>query len=395
MKQLIQIGLMLVLTTCWAIAKSPAGLVKEIRIGRDVLRLDGRSDRGSDTNRNQRARRESVGRSTAKLTVMIYNVMQLPYLGSLNDWDQERRLIRLPDTLRRSEYQADVLILNEVVSNKAYRKIKELKDVYPYVTTVLGADCDAQKNGGDGFDSVTGRCSSWAYKSGVMALSKFPILETHGLVFENSDEDTWDGRIINKGAIYVKVIVNGLLVHVVGTHTQADEGKIYGGPTRILQMQELREWMGSFNIPKDEPIILAGDINTELGTKEQHEIFDGNFVFNFVDPGFGTFSSSTNWVVRAQAKHNEWSLHKEWYLDYVAIWADHLQPTKPSYTSIIKLKAKWKWFWKYLVKSKLSRNGFYDDISDHYPVVATFEFQVPSSLGAATEDISEEADDSF
>jgi len=375
MKQLVQIGLMLVLTTCWAIAKSSAGLVKEIRTGGDVLRFDGRSDGGSDRNR---ARNESVGRSTAELTVMIYNVMQLPFWGSLNNWDQNRRLKRLPDTLRRSEYQADVLILNEVMRNKAYKKIKELKDVYPYMTTVLGADCDAQKNGGDGFDSVIGHCSSWAYKSGVMALSKFPILETHGLVFENYAEGTWDGRA-NKGAIYVKVIVNGLLVHVVGTHTQADEGKIDGGPTRILQMQELRKWMGSFDIPKDEPIILAGDINTELGTKEQHEIFDGNFVFNFKDPGFGTFSTSTNSVSRAQAKHAKISLHKEWYLDYVAIWADHLQPTKPAYMSIIKLKAKWKWFWKYLVNSKLSRNGFYDDISDHYPVVATFEFPVVTS----------------
>jgi len=142
MKQLVQIGLMLVLTTCWAIAKSSAGLVKEIRTGGDVLRFDGRSDGGSD---RKGARKESVGRSPAELTVMIYNVMQLPFWGSLNNWDQNRRLKRLPDTLRRSEYQADVLILNEVMRNKAYMKIKELKDVYPYMTTVLGADCDAQK----------------------------------------------------------------------------------------------------------------------------------------------------------------------------------------------------------------------------------------------------------
>ena len=65
----------------------------------------------------------------------------------------------------------------------------------------------------------------------------------------------------------MKVVVNGLPIHVVGTHVQANEGKVDGGPTRILQMQELRNWMSGMAIPKDEPIILAGDINTELGSE--------------------------------------------------------------------------------------------------------------------------------
>ena len=39
---------------------------------------------------------------------------------------------------------------------------------------------------------------------------------------------------------------------------------------------------------------------------------------------------------------------------------------------IVKLKSKNWWYWKKL-------NGFYNDLSDHYPVVATFEFPVDTS----------------
>jgi len=143
--------------------------------------------------------------------------------------------------------------------------------------------------------------------------------------------------------------------------------------------------MRSFNIPKDEPIILAGDINSDLGTKEQHDIFEGNFLFHFKDPGFGSFSAATNWIVHA--KYAGTPDDREWYLDYVATWADHLQPMEPAYMKIVKLKSKGSMYWQYLRDKKLSlksecwsmrcpSNGLYNDVSDHYPVKATFKFPV-------------------
>jgi len=322
---------------------------------------------------------EAVGGScSSKIKVMNYNTRQLPKFLLFNDWDQDARLKRLPDTLRRPEYQADVLILEELMTEDAYKKVQELSDVYPYITTVVGKDCS-----GKDLTSITGPCSRILPRSGVMALSKLPILETHGLIYKYAAAGTWDAKC-NKGAIYLKLLVNGLHVHVVGTHTQADEGKVDGGPTRILQMKHLLEWMRTFPIPDDEPIILAGDINTELGSEEQHQIFDGNFNFHFVKHDFGTFSASTNWLTRADAYVSKTSIYAEKHLDYIATWTHHLQPIRPAFMSIIQLKAKESWYWNYLEgwwilhEGPYHHDGYYNDVSDHYPVVADFEFRSPT-----------------
>jgi len=265
------------------------------------------------------------------------------------------------------------------MTQDAYDKIQSLKDLYPFITPVVGKDCS-----GRDMTSLTGPCSKVLPRSGVMALSKIPIVETHGLIYKNAAAGTWDAKA-NKGAIYVKVVVNGLPIHVVGTHVQANEGKVDGGPTRILQMQELRNWMSGMAIPKDEPIILAGDINTELGSEEQKTIFDNHFVFNFVPRDFGTFSASTDWLTRADAYHSKTSIYEERHLDYIATWTNHLQPVKPAFMDILKLKAKEKWYWSYLEgwwvlhEGPFHHDGYYKDISDHYPVVATFEFPVGAS----------------
>jgi len=329
------------------------------------------------------SRENSTENCVAKLSVMTYNTRQLPYIPFWN-WDEVERLKRLPDTLRRPEYQADILILNEIMTHDAYKDIKSLKDVYPYITEVVRCT----KHGLHPLKPHI--CDPFLLGSGVMALSKFPIIATHGLIYKDATPGTDDAKHMkfcgcNKGAIYVKVSVNGLMVHVVGTHAQADFVKKDGGATRVLQMRELRNWISSFEIPKDEPIILAGDINADLGTKNQRAIFDKHFVFDFVPQGFGSFSASTNWLTRADAYAAKTSLYEELYLDYVASWANHLQPIEPANMTIIKLKASEKWFWSYLRRfwelreGRVFYDGFYNDVSDHYPVVATFKFPVNAS----------------
>ena len=105
-------------------------------------------------------------------------------------------------------------------------------------------------------------------------------------------------------------------------------------------------------------------------------------MFNFVKHSFGTFSASTNWLTRADAYYSKTSLYAEKHLDYVATWTHHLQPIKPAFMSILKLKANESWYWFYLDgwwhlhKGISKHDGYYNDVSDHYPVVATFEFPV-------------------
>ena len=57
-----------------------------------------------------------TGDCTAKLSVMNYNTRQLPKFLLFNDWDQDERLKRLPDTLRQPEYVAVYIAFSVVLS---------------------------------------------------------------------------------------------------------------------------------------------------------------------------------------------------------------------------------------------------------------------------------------
>ena len=82
-----------------------------------------------------------------------------------------------------------MLILNELMTQAAYDKVKTLADIYPHITTVVGKDCS-----GKDLTSISGPCNKIMPRSGVMALSKFPILETHGLIYKNAAAGTWDAK---------------------------------------------------------------------------------------------------------------------------------------------------------------------------------------------------------
>ena len=109
-------------------------------------------------------------------------------------------------------------------------------------------------------------------RGGVAILSRHPIAEAHGYVFRAAQEGTWDYQS-NKGAVLAKIMMKGHgskkkhPVWVMGTHLQADEGGKDGNSVRQQQAKELTAWIddgiknGLFNIRKEEPIVIAGDLN--------------------------------------------------------------------------------------------------------------------------------------
>merc|ERR1712198_493873 len=227
-----------------------------------------------------------------QLRVMNYNVRQLPViLGVFNKWDQGPRLERLPDAIRKLRspgygHFPEVIFFNELMTSDSHWKIKEdLDDIFPHQTSVAGASCNS-----DHWDSIKGACDKFSRRSGVMAISSLEIKERHAFVFKNCDHHTWDCKA-NKGAVYMKVMKEGHLFHLVGTHLQADEvgDEATAQAVRVKQMQEMRDWLAEFNIPKTEPVIVVGDLNE----------FD--FADNF---GFGSFSAKTNWLAKADAYSN-------------------------------------------------------------------------------------------
>ncbi|WP_163834797.1 sphingomyelin phosphodiesterase [Spartinivicinus ruber] len=312
-----------------------------------------------------------------QLQVMAYNIMQLGKIAG--DWDQTNRLNQLGETIRQLESLPDVIVFNEVFTDKAADVLHQLADLYPYQTPNVGQDCS-----GNGWDSLSGDCSNslLVIRGGVMLLSRYPIVEQHALVFTASQFGSWDYQS-NKGAAYIKIERNGQYFHVLGTHLQAahdDSEKSH--PFRMQQLIELRQWTDSFGISRSEPVIVAGDMNVEFGRSDhiQDMLRSCQCELTYQPGTVMSYSAPTNWHTRANAYHFKFSLEYDDTLDYVMARADYRQPKQPAEMEVIPLKASQPWYWSYLrgwwsfASGKQWYDGYYQDISDHYPVIATFHY---------------------
>lgn len=315
-----------------------------------------------------------------ELTVMTYNLMQLPFLPGM-DWDQAKRAKHTPAAIRSMSQAPDVIVFEEVFTNDAYARLGELADLYPYRTPVVGQVCR-----GGGWNSIVGNCSNslFVIRGGVTVLSRWPIIEQHALIYRNSLAGSAD-HLSNKGAAYVRVRKQGYDYHIAGTHLQADQSSDgrREHAVRIAQLRELRQWLDGFGIARNEPLILAGDFNVEYSK--------GDDVIAMLDAagadlnypaiaGFGSYSSRRNWLARASAYSAGFSLDYDDTLDYVLWRPDHLSPAKPPAQVVVGLNSAERWYWYWmrgwwnLSDGRYWHDGYYSEISDHYPVMATFRY---------------------
>lgn len=317
-------------------------------------------------------------------TVMTYNTMQLP---SYQDWDQANRRSRLPAAIRALATRPDVIVFEEIFTDEAYAQLVNLQDIYPYRTGTVGYRCS-----GDGWNSTSGDCSNSVsvVRGGVVVLSRWPIIEKHQLIYRNSRYGSWDYQS-NKGVAYVRVRKEGYDFHIAGTHLQASDTMVFEPDSddrpdhavRMAQLDEMRQWLDAFHIPATDPIVIAGDLNVEYSK--------GNDVIAMLDAsgtdleypateGYRSFSAKTNWLTRANAYYSEFDLDYDDTLDYVVWRTDHLQPREPAKQTVVRFKSASSWYWYYLKgwwnlsTGPYYHNGYYSDLSDHYPVVATFRY---------------------
>lgn len=311
------------------------------------------------------------------LTVMSYNIMQLPF----QDWDQTARLQNTANTIRQLSVNPDVLIINEAFTDDAYQTLTHsLADIYPYATPIVGQHCSTDHSN---WQTIQGRCSNSPFiiRGGTFILSRYPILEQHAYVFTHYSKlfEAAD-YFSNKGAVLIKVAQNGKPRYIVGTHLQASYKKYVekAHTIRMQQFSEINSWLKQFKISPTHPVVLAGDFNVEYNnTPKKHlEMIDHcqctiNYSFNG-----GSFSAATNWVAKAGAYYDGYDLNYDDTLDYVAYHQHYQQPIQ-YYMEIIKAKADTKWYWHYLAgkwNDQLYHDGYYSDISDHYPAVGYFYF---------------------
>lgn len=322
------------------------------------------------------------------LRIMTYNIKQIPNYFGLHSWDQNRRREELIAAIKDMGKEApDTLVFNELLSSSALTAIqRDLRDIYPYQTNVIGKDCATK----EGWTTLSGNCQVFLPRGGVNIVSRFPIEEVHGLVYESKVKGTWD-QLCNKGAVLAKIRVSANNVFwLLGTHLQSDEGGIDGAVTRTKQAEEFTKWVdinrasGVFNISSAEPVLIAGDLNVEFNNhREQYRemLRETKLTVNFSGSPVGSFSAKTNWLTKGDHYSRSRPLDYDDTLDYIGYRKDFRNAKYAPTQIVVPIKAETAWYWDYIkgwwdlpVMGWTWNNGYYKDISDHYPVYAEFYF---------------------
>ncbi|MFD9889328.1 sphingomyelin phosphodiesterase [Amycolatopsis sp. NPDC059027] len=198
--------------------------------------------------------------STASVSVLSFNLWQLPWIASPNTADKEARAQAAEKVIRANG--TDVVVLEEAFSAQAESLRKRLADAWPYQTPLVGQYCSTAP----GWSTVDGNCSNSpvVVNGGATVLSKWPITESHQLVFRNSYQGTAD-YYANKGAALVRILAHGRPLWLTGTHLQADEAPDTLPKAHEIRMAQLGEIHGlvAKYAPATEPVAIAGDLNIE------------------------------------------------------------------------------------------------------------------------------------
>ncbi|MFJ3924747.1 sphingomyelin phosphodiesterase [Streptomyces sp. NPDC090022] len=291
--------------------------------------------------------------STPRVSVLTYNV----FLMSKNlypNWGQDHRAREIPKT---SFYQGhDVVVLQEAFDNSSSDALKaNSAGRYPYQTPVMGRSKS-------GWDATGGAYSSTTPEDGgVTILSKWPIVRKEQWVYKDAcGADWWS----NKGFVYVVLNVNGTKVHVVGTHAQSTDPGCGAGEAaemRARQFRTIDSFLDGKNIPANEQVIVAGDLNVDSRTPEYATML-ANAGLTGADSRTGhpySFDTAANSI----AKYRYPTDPRE-DLDYVLHRTGHARPAAWNNNVIKEQSAPW-------TVSSWGTDYTYDNLSDHYPVTGS------------------------
>ncbi|MFT5880511.1 MAG: endonuclease/exonuclease/phosphatase family metal-dependent hydrolase [Moritella sp.] len=225
----------------------------------------------------------------------------------------------------------DVLVLTEVLDKNIDKKLlNNIATEYPYQSK-------------DIFE--VGRLIA----SGIRVLSHWPVEDKQYLKFNACNAAQC---IITRGVTYMKINKQGKPYHIFATHPQAFDD-VESREGRLLQLQEMRDFIKGMNIPADEAVILAGDFNiNKIGLPADRDYMET--ILSATEPENRghtlTYDSNTNfWAEKPYIE----------YLDYTLIGNDNLQPTSAYQEVFVPRSTKDDLWGKW-------------NLSDHYPVRGVF-----------------------
>ncbi|MCZ0991289.1 sphingomyelin phosphodiesterase [Streptomyces diastatochromogenes] len=294
----------------------------------------------------------AAARQAPALKVLTYNV----FLMSKNlypNWGQDHRAAEIPKTpFFRGN---DVVVLEEAFDNSSSDALKSAAGAeYPYQTAVVGRSRS-------GWDATGGAYSATTPEDGgVTVLSKWPILHKEQYVYKDAcGADWWS----NKGFAYVVLDVNGTRVHVVGTHAQSTDPGCGAGEAaamRSRQFKAIDAFLDAENIPADEEVLLAGDLNVDSRSGEYASMLaDAGLVGADARTGHPySFDTQENSIA-----HDRYPNDPREDLDYVLARAGHARPAGWRNEVVKEQSAPW-------TVTSWGTSYTYTNLSDHYPLRA-------------------------
>ncbi|MFF5018863.1 sphingomyelin phosphodiesterase [Streptomyces sp. NPDC001165] len=286
------------------------------------------------------------------LKVLTYNV----FLMSKNlypNWGQDHRAAEIPKTA--FFHGNDVVVLQEAFDNSASNALKSAAAAeYPHQTPVVGRSKD-------GWDATGGAYSSTTPEDGgVTVLSKWPIVHKEQYVYKDAcGADWWS----NKGFAYVVLDVNGTKVHVVGTHAQSTDPGCGAGEAAAMRSRQFKAvdaFLDAKNIPADEEVLLAGDLNVDSRSGEYASMLSDAGVVG-ADARTGhpySFDTQENSIA-----HDRYPNDPREDLDYVLARAGHARPAGWRNEVVREQSAPW-------TVTSWGTSYTYTNLSDHYPLRA-------------------------
>ncbi|WP_371618833.1 sphingomyelin phosphodiesterase [Streptomyces sp. NBC_00454] len=286
-----------------------------------------------------------------QLSVLTYNT----FLMSKNlypNWGQDIRAKEIP---KASFFQGhDVVVLQEAFDNGASDALKSNASAqYPYQTPVVGRSKS-------GWDATGGAYSSTTPEDGgVTILSKWPILRKEQVVYKDACGSDWYS---NKGFAYVVLNVNGTKVHVVGTHAQSTDTGCKAGEAaadRALQFRGIDAFLDAKNIPADEQVIVAGDMNVDSRSPEYASML-ANADLAASDTRTGhpySFDTALNSIANYR-----YPTDPREDLDYVLYRKGNARPANWNNNVVKEESAPW-------TVSSWGTSYTYTNLSDHYPLI--------------------------
>ncbi|MFE7298682.1 sphingomyelin phosphodiesterase [Streptomyces sp. NPDC057579] len=289
--------------------------------------------------------------SAPRLKVLTYNT----FLMSKNlypNWGQDHRAqaIASADFFHGN----DVVVLQEAFDNSSSDALKsQAAAEYPHQTPVVGRSRS-------GWDATSGAYSAVTPEDGgVTLLSKWPVLRKEQHIYQDAcGSDSYS----NKGFVYAVLDVGGTKVHVVGTHTQSTDSGCKAGEAaadRAKQLKELDAFLDAKNIPANEEIMVAGDMNIDSHGAEYNALL-ANADLAPADSRTGhpySFDTQQNSIAAYRYPNDP----RE-DLDYVLFRNGHARPSGWGNTVVKEQSAPW-------TVSSWGKDYTYTNLSDHYPVI--------------------------